>query len=97
MVLTSAEKQAAYRERQRLAREVDPELEKLADALETIDAALSEDEPTPPAPTRRTLPISEDAYVRLMLAEPAILDYKRAERYARWRYRGVLAGRVSAL
>jgi hypothetical protein len=53
--------------------------------------------PQPPAPTRRTLPISEDAYVRLMLAEPAILDYKRAERYARWRYRGVLEGKVAGL
>ena len=41
--------------------------------------------------------ISEDAYVRLMLSEPYIIDAKRAERYARWRYQGVLEGKVASL
>ena len=98
-----AEQQAAYRERQRAAQaEVeerqaesvmrvklgidDPVLDALVVAAESI---------AKPAP--RSLPISEDEYVKLMLSEPAILDEKRAERYARWRYRGVVEGRVASL
>jgi hypothetical protein len=85
---SNAERQAAYRARQR---ELQADREKL-------NAQLSSESPTAmPSTPPSSLPISEDEYVKLMLSEPAILDEKRAERYARWRYRGVLEGRVASL
>lgn len=71
----------------------DREVQRLADALEVVDAALARAD----APAGKRLPISEDEYVALALAEPAILDEARAERYARWRYRALLGGDVSGL
>lgn len=85
---SNAERQAAYRARQR---ELQADREKL-------NAQLSSESPTAmPSTPPSSLPISEEEYVRLCLSEPAILDEKRAERYARWRYQGVLAGRVASL
>lgn len=105
MALSPAEKQARYRERKREEaqaavdeRRVESELrgelgleDPVLDALVAAAELLAEPRRT------RELPVSEDAYVKLMLSEPHILDRRRAERYARWRYRGVLAGRVASL
>lgn len=100
MALTPAEKQAAYRERKRaeLADVEVPSLDEIVAAavvLEGVERAGAQH--AGPAPVPRELPISEDAYVKLMLAEPNILDRKRAARYARWRYKGVLEGKVASL
>lgn len=95
MALSNADRQREFRERKRRELQEQLEAEELAAVVAKlenveIDAALGK-------PPPRSLPISEEEYVRLSLAEPNILDRRRAARYARWRYRGVLAGKVAAL
>ena len=45
----------------------------------------------------RTASISEDEYVRQALARSDLFDRVRAERYARWRYRGFHNGEIASL
>lgn len=94
MPLTPAEKQRAYRERQRAEGE-----------LPERDVNV---EPTEPA--SRSLGISLEDYLAYELAATLAFSksigedrelrrerMKRSERYLRWRYRGVLDGRVASL
>jgi len=47
--------------------------------------------------TQRTLPFSEDEYVAQALSHLSLLNRRRAERYARWRYQNFLRGEVASL
>jgi hypothetical protein len=91
--LSNAERQRAYRERE-LKRRAEAAVAEVEE-LEALDASVLPEPVAKPSP--RSLPLSEEAYVELMLSEPHILDRKRAERYARWRYRGVVKGEVAGL
>jgi hypothetical protein len=106
MALSNKERQAAYRARQRErenefspASGIDevPAKDELDEAEDEAPARSEDDQgPVRKDPSPPSLP-SEDEYVRQCLSEPAILDQARGEVYARWRYRGFLAGRVASL
>jgi len=41
--------------------------------------------------------LTEEEYVRLMMSDSRLLNRRRAERYARWRYREFVRGEVASL
>lgn len=109
VALSSAEKQAAYRERKRLeleaglpARQVDEDPAPSPGEAVEVEPEADEDSPA--------LAMSLEAYVLLTVAESrrwcgecgfdagrSAAHLRRAEAYARWRYQGVLVGRVGSL